>query len=98
MNRPQILILLLLITLTPLLGCSSRTGFTAESPAPEKLGRLGAAINENPDRMETILKANNLTVREFENALDHVSSDPSLAKRYSEGFSAGTGKSSEQNP
>jgi hypothetical protein len=98
MHRPRTLILLLLVGLTPLLGCASKTGLTAEYPPPEKLGRIGAAINENPDRTETILKKYNLTAQEFENAVDQVSSDPSLAKRYREGFTAGPEEFSGTRP
>ena len=88
MNRPRTLLLMMLLSLTTLVGCSSKSGFVAQYPPPEQLGRIGAAVNQNPGRMEAILKQHDLTVEQFENAVEQVSSDPSLARRYREGFSA----------
>lgn len=90
MTRTNLLTVLLLLTLTPMLGCSTKTSLT--QPTPEKLGRIGAAVDQNPDRMEAILKEHDLTVEEFESAVNRVSSDPELAKRYREGFSEGPGE------
>lgn len=82
------LVLGLLVAVTVTVGCSSRSVYNPSVP-PETLGRIGASIDRNPDRMESILEEHNLTVEEFEEAVDRVSARPSLARRYREGFNKG---------
>jgi hypothetical protein len=83
-------VILLTITIGLIAGCSSKqTDFeTVQGYSPEKLGKLGAAIDENPNRAEEILKKNNLTMKQFRKAVNRISSEPALSRRYHKSFIA----------
>ncbi|MFB6345641.1 MAG: hypothetical protein ABEK50_07715 [bacterium] len=67
-----------------ILGCATKT--TSMGLSPEKLGKIGAEINQNPDQANQILSKHDLTEKEFEKAIREVSSDAEMSKRYHKAF------------
>jgi len=66
-------------------------GAAAEMSA-EELGRLGAEIEQAPDRAAEILEEEGLTWEEFEAAVRAVSADAEKARRYAEAFTEAGGQ------
>ena len=57
----------------------------------EELGRLGAQLDQEPERAEAILEEAGVTWEEFEAAVREVSADAEEARSYSEAFAAAGG-------
>ena len=60
--------------------------------SPEELGRLGARIEQEPERAEAILEEAGLTWEELETAVRAVSADAGKARRYAEAFAEAGGQ------
>jgi len=69
-----------------------REAGAAAELSPEELGRLGARIEQEPDRAAEILEEEGLTWEEFEAAVRAVSADAGKARRYTEAFTAAGGQ------
>lgn len=76
------LVLFLIGILT--LGCATYS--LNHSHSPETLGKIGARINQNPDRKPSILSEYNLSSEEFRKSVRKIAADPALSERYHEGF------------
>ena len=96
--RSRILMLsLLLVAGLALAACGTSDDMPAEAGAAaelsaEELGRLGARIEQAPDRAAEILEDEGLTWEEFEAAVRAVSADAEKARRYAEAFTEAGGQ------
>lgn len=85
MKRKTLIVMLLVTLMTGVqVGCASHSLNVDHSP--ETLGKIGAQINQNPDRTTSILTEHNLTKQEFRTAVRQISEDPELSDRYHDGF------------
>lgn len=80
-----------------LLGCnqaatespaSGESAVAAKDLTPEELGRLGAAIEKNPENAEQILSDRGLNEQTFETEIRKISEDAEASKRYAEAYQA----------
>ena len=69
----------------------AEAGAAAELSA-EELGRLGARIEQEPERAEAILEEAGLTWEELETAVRAISADAGKARRYAEAFAEAGGQ------
>lgn len=83
-TRRTMLVVVLAVVSLMVIGCAAKT--TSAGISPEKLGRIGAEINQNPDQMSQILSEHDLSEEEFEKAVREVSSDAEMSRRYHEAF------------
>ena len=91
--------LALCLLLTGVLGVVAGDAGDDEAPATEaadltaaELGRLGAELDQEPERAEEILDEAGLTWEQFEAAVREVSADTEEARRYAEAFAAAGGE------
>lgn len=76
---------------------SDRAGADAGLTAAE-LGELGGRIYVEPDRAEELLDEAELTAGEFDARIREVSSDPEVAREYTEAFDAVVDRSANSEP
>lgn len=95
-------LLALCLLLAGALGMAACDRGDDESPAAgaadfsaEELGRLGAELDQEPERAEAILEDAGITWEEFEAAVREVSADSEEARRYAEAFAAAGGDEAE---
>jgi hypothetical protein len=79
----QLLVVLLVVSIL-LGGCAGRN--VSFEASPQELGRIGAALHEQPDEAEQILDKHNLTRKEFRESVNQISEDPDRARQYREAF------------
>ena len=74
----------------PLLGPSgsARSNVKIQGLTPEQLGTVGAKLQMHPDRQQETLKAYELSLSEFEQAIETISEDPALSRRYRRAYEA----------
>lgn len=75
-----------------MVGCSTKNTYSGPYP-PDKLGTIGAKINENPSQMTSVLEEYGLTRKEFERAVRTVSNHPELSEQYRSAFNKYTSDS-----
>lgn len=77
--------LVVLLALSILLGgCAGRT--VSFEASPQELGKIGAALHEQPQQAEKILDEHNLTRKEFRESVNQISEDPDRARQYRKAF------------
>lgn len=82
-------------------GCGGTDGDRAGADAgltAAELGELGGRIYVEPDRAEELLDRAGLTAEEFEARIREVSSDPEVAREYTEAFDAVIDRSASSDP
>ena len=62
------------------------TTAVSSQPTPEQLGEIGAAIQKEPAKADSILASHGLDQKSFEAAVRKVSEDPAASKRYAAAF------------
>jgi hypothetical protein len=62
---------------------------------PERLGRLGARLEADPESAEELLEREGMTLADFADAVRAVSADVELAERYQQGYLAEQGGAEE---
>lgn len=75
---------LILLTVGLQVGCASHS--LPVDHSPETLGKIGAQIDQNPDRKSAILSEHNLTEEKFRRAVRQIAEDPALSERYHDKF------------
>ncbi len=100
--RTAIRLLALCLLLAGALGMAACDPGDDEAPAAEaadfsaeELGRLGAELDQEPERAEAILEDAGITWEEFEAAVREVSADTEEARLYAEAFAAAGGEGPE---
>lgn len=67
-------------------GITAERGPRIHGLTPEQLGALGARIHHNPQRADTYLEEEGITRDQFEAAVQRVSTESDLARRYRKAF------------
>lgn len=82
-------------------GCGGTDGERAGTDAgltAAELGELGGQIYVEPDRAEELLDEAGLTAEQFDARIREVSSDPEVAREYTEAFDAVVDRSATSEP
>lgn len=90
-------ILMTIVLSMALLGCNQAAtestaagepAVAAKDLSPEDLGRLGAAIEKDPENAEKILSDHGLSEQSFETEIRKISEDAEASKKYAEAYQA----------